>query len=475
MTNQALPGRPPAHDLSAFDLSKRSPEQVARSFVHWKAQRKRQPEAGPARADPLPSPQPEPAPAETASGGDASAQTAPQRTTAKRANAVQYSATFSDLLAAGSEPTVQRTSWAPVAALRAAPRPASGRGLKLMSMLAGAASVVALAGGALLELADWRDPVEIAPAPPVAQVRPPAIPAVGSLAVAASSVPAVAWTLPSAVDLALMKAPATPAIRPAPEIPKPTVQTASKASPVAADRPVLPERKSAAPATVQFVAKPFVPNAAPVPIAAAQGAAVTPAASVSAKVHAGDPRPDALFQHGRDNRTGTVSNRAASNGKPETGSVGTVDTRPASARNSAVMSSSTVANGGKGDPRGEGTGGARVGIASEAGAGMASTARGAGSGKSAAGDPGNASTDGSADAAGATDGGGDTGGAAAGDNGAGGAGSGDADTGSSGDGDSGEGGESDGIGGALGAVGDALGGAVGGKNKSDSDDKDQKD
>ena len=55
MTNQALAGRPPPHDLYAFDLSKRSLEQVALSFARWKAQRMRS-EASPARADPLPSP-----------------------------------------------------------------------------------------------------------------------------------------------------------------------------------------------------------------------------------------------------------------------------------------------------------------------------------------------------------------------------------------------------------------------------------
>ena len=305
MTNQAVPGRPPGHDLSAFDLSRRSPEQVAQSFVRWKAQRKRQ-EAGPARAEPLPSPKP--AGAET--GDAASEDTAPKRASASRASAPRYSAPFSDLLAAGSEPTVQRTVWTPVATLRPPQRTASpGYRLKVMSIVAGAASVFALTGGALLELGDWRDPAEVAPQ--VAHVRPKEIPM--ALAAAATSMPAAEWTLRHTVDLALMKT-APDAVRPAPEPPTPAIQTASKTVPVTGDKPVtLPERKRTAPETAQFVAKPYVPNGAPTParIPAAQAAAPIPAAPVAAAVHAGDPRPDDLFQHGRDKSNDSIQATAA--------------------------------------------------------------------------------------------------------------------------------------------------------------------
>jgi hypothetical protein len=503
VTNQALPGRPPAHDLSAFDLSKRSPEQVARSFARWKAQRKRQAEAGPARAEPLPSPQ-------AAGTGDAapgeSTPAETKRASAKQASTPQYSAPFSDLLAAGSEPTVQRTEWPPVAAVRPPQRTASpGRRLKVMSILAGAASVFALAGGALLELADWRDPA--AGTPQMAHVRPKETPM--ALAAPATSAPAAGWTLQHTVDVALMKA-APAAVRPAPQPPTPAVQTASKTVPVAGDKPVLPERKNTAPETVQFVAKPYVPNAAPTlarsPVA--QVAAPIPAAApVATTLHVGDPRPDALIQHGRDNRDGTmtnrtVTNRGASSGKPAAviGTGSAVDARSPGARKGTAASSVS------GDPRGEGSGGARVGVAGEVGAGTASDVSGDGfGGDTGTGDASDVSGDGGAsggssstgpadggDAPGAgTEGGtggtgpdaGDGSGASAGDGGTGdtGAGGGDAggdesgDASDGGDSDAGEDGESSGIGGAIGgaldAVGDALGG---GKGNPDSNDKDQR-
>jgi hypothetical protein len=498
VTSQAVPGRPPAHDLSAFDLSRRSPEQVARSFARWKAQRKRQAEAGPARADPLPSPQP-------AGSGDA-APGETKRASAKQASVPRYSAPFSDLLAAGSEPTVQRTVWTPVAALRPPQRTASpGRRLKVMSILAGAASVFALAGGALLELADWRDPAEVAPQ--VVQVRPKETPM--ALAAAATSVPAVDWTLQHTVDVALMKA-APEAVRPTPEPPTPAIQTASKTVPVAGAKPIIsPEPKSVAPKAAQFVAKPYVPNVAPTPARspAAQAAAPVPAPPVAAAVHVGDPRPDDLFQHGRDHRNGTVSNRtvnerSASGGKPAaaTGMGSAVDARSGSARNGTATSAGSV------DPRGEGSGGARidgeVGTPSDASSGGKSGVGdgGANGGGSSAGAADGGNTPGASAGNGGTGGtgagGGDTSGAGAGDGSTGGTDtgggatggdeSGDASEGGSGESDAGEDGESGGIGGAvegaLGAVGGAVGGALGavgdalggGKGNPDSNDKDER-
>jgi hypothetical protein len=491
VTNQALPGRPPAHDLSAFDLSKRSPAQVAQSFARWKSQRKRQAEAGPARADPLPSPKP--AVAET--GEAAPVET--KRPSAKQASAPQYSASFSDLLAAGSEPTVQRT-WPPVTAVRPPQRTSSpGRRLKVMSILAGAASVFALAGGALLELSDWRDPAAMAPQ--MAHVRPMETPM--ALAAVATSLPAGEWTLQHTVDVALMKA-APDTVRSTPEASPAAIQTASKTVPIAGDKPViLPERESATPEAAEFVAKPYVPNVAPTPVRmpAAQAAAPIPAPPVAAAIHAGDPRPDDLFQHGRDHRNGTVSNRTAndrtvndrgaSSGRPAaaTGTGSAVDSRSASAR------SGTAASGSSTDPRGEGSGGARVGIGGEVGTPSDASAGGVSGGKGGAGDAGDGSSDGGANGGGSSAGaadGGDAAGAGAGDGGTGdtGAGggdtggeSGDASEGGSGDGDSdagedgGLGGIGGAVGGALGAVGDALGGALGGgKGNPDRNDKDQR-
>ena len=489
VTNQALPGRPPAHDLSAFDLSKRSPEQVALSFARWKAQRKRQAEAGTARADSVANLKPEPEVAKKPTGdaapGDSAA--AAKRASAKRAESLRYSAPFSDLLAAGSEPTVQRSAWPTIAALRPPQRTASrGRRLRVMSILAGAASVCVLAGGALLEFADRSDPAETAPQ--VAQVRPREI--VRALAASATSVATVEWTLQPMVDLVLMKANAASSAPPTPVPPTPAIRTASTAAPVAADKPVLPARKSTVPETAQFVARPFVPDVVPAPIPMAQEAAPVPAPPVAAEVHTGDPRPDALFQHERDSRNAVASNRAASSGKPAaaTGPAGAVDARSASVRNA------TVANGGNRDPRGEGSGGARASVAGEVGAGTASDANGGvGGGTGGAGDAGDASGGGSSggsssggagaggEPAGAATGDSSTGGgtaadsAGSGDPGAGDSGNSDAGAGESGDGDSGGDGESGGIGAALGAVGDAFGGAPGGgKGNPDSNDKDQR-
>lgn len=463
MTNQAQPGRPPVHDLAAFDLSKRSPEQIALSFARWKAQRKRQADAP--RADPRQSPEP-------AGSGDA-APAEIKRASVKRMSVPRYSVPFSDLLAAGSEPAVRRTAWTPVAALRAPRRTTSpGRRLKVMSMLAGAASGFALAGGALLELGDWRAPAEVASQ--ATQVRPQESPAVGSLAAAASSAPKTEWTLRRTVDVALMKAPASPALEPS----APAIQTASRAVSVSTGaKPALPERKSTVPEAPQFVAKPFVPNVAPAPIPAAQEAAPIPAPPVAAAVRASDPRPDALFQHGRDDRNG-VGNRIASGGKPAaaTGTASAVDARSASARKG------TAASGGSVDPRGEGSGGARVGL--DGTAGTPSDASGdVSGGKSGTGDAGDAPGDDGANGgdsdAGAGDGG-DTAGGSAEDSGTGDTGTGGGDTGGDESGDASEGGSGDeaesgsisgAIGGALDAVGDALGG---GKGNPDSNDKDQR-
>ncbi len=178
-----------------------------------------------------------------------------------------------------------------------------------MSILAGAASVLALAGGALLELSDWRASTEAEPE--VAQIHPPQIhpqqiPMAGPIAAAATRAPAVEWKLQRTVDLALMKAaPDAGAAKPMQPTPEPPmVQTASKAA-IAA--PPAPAPKKAAPETEQFVAKPFVPSAAPAPavVPAAQKTAAIPAPPVAAAIRSGDPRPDALFQDSRDKSTGT--------------------------------------------------------------------------------------------------------------------------------------------------------------------------
>ena len=499
MTDQAEPGRPPAHDLSAFDLTKRSPEQLAQSFARWKAQRKRPPEAEATRASPPIPAQPSAAIAEDAAPDPSPRNEAPKPAPAKRAKPVEYSDTFSALLAAGSEPTVQRAVWTPVAARPLPQRNGlPGRRLKAMSVLAGAASVLALAGGALLELSDWRDPTEAEPK--VAEIHPQQFPMAGPIAAAATRAPAVEWKLQRTVDLALMKvSPAAGAAKPMQPAPEPPmVQTASKAAIAAPPGPA----KKAAPETEQFVAKPFVPSAAPAPavVPAAQKTAAVPAPPVAAAIRSADPRPDALFQYSRDKSTGTsgngtLNNGVASGGKPAaaTGSGSAVDTRSATTR-TATVRSGKVANGSSGDPRGEVSGGASVGpdTTSASGGDAGDASGGADAGDGTAGDGSASSGAGSGDTGSTGTGGSDAGDSDTGDNGTGGsdtggdgtggddAGTGAPSDGGSGDGDSGssdgEDGDSGAISGALGGIGDALGDALGGgENKADSEDKDQKD
>lgn len=352
MTDRAEPGRPPAHDLSAFDLSKRSPEQVAQSFARWKAQRKRPPAPEMPRAGHA-------APPDTAAEGAAPEPAPPaeapaaKEVPAKRARPVQYSTTFSALLAAGSEPAMQRDDPPPITA-RPAPRRNAPPGLRLKaaSIAAGVASVLALAGGALVELSNRHVPVETEPK--VVQIRQPAPPIAPPIAAAARRAPTTAWALRRTVDLALMKAAANtaPPVQPGP----PTVQTASKAAaPSAQSKPST--RAQDAPRSLQFVAKPFVPTPALVP--ATQGTAA--AASPPMAVRSADPRPDARLQQGSDSAS-IASNCTPSAVKPAeaAGRAGGQDAESNTVRSTTTRAANagggTVANG---DPRGEGTGGAR--------------------------------------------------------------------------------------------------------------------
>jgi hypothetical protein len=298
-----------------------------------------------------------------------------------------------------------------------------------MTILAGAASLVTLAGGALLEVANWRDTE-----PERAQIHPAAAPA-APIARAAANVRTVAWTLKPLVDRALLKAAAPTA-----------VQTASKAAtPSAKSAPVQPAFKKAAPETVQFVAKPFIPNAAPAPqpvLPAPARASIQAPPRVTA-IHTGDPRPDALFQQKRGQGDGAFSGRVASGGKPAaTPKSNSAAQAPAAARTGKTTGA------GSGDPRGEATGGAQA--ASDAGGETNSDA--GGGNDAAAGEGGSAPGDGNAGGADAGDSGGaDPGGAESGDGGS--------DVG-------------DGVGGNddAGPAGDAPGNAADGESGAENDD-----
>jgi hypothetical protein len=484
MTDQAEPGHPPAHDLAAFDLTKRSPEQLAQSFARWKAQRKRPP-AAPRAAEPA---SPDPG-AESAADSGAARRHA---VAAKRLRSVQYSDRFSELLAAGSEPTVHPTERPPIVIARPSPKRSDSprRPLRVLTVLAGAASILALAGGGLLELSDRRTSPQAEPV--VAQSPAPKVPVAAPIVAAALGRSAVEWRLQRTVDLALMKA--TPPVRRVPEPATPRVETASKAAaPSASSKPVsLPTFKSAVPETAQFVAKPFVPSVATTPkaVPAASRTAATQAPAAAAMIHAGDPRPDVLFQHGRDQRNGTPDDRVTGNrmasGVGNATTAGStkdaIDARPAAARPGKAVSVD-------GDPRGEGSGGARV--ASETGGEtVGGSGAGAEGGNTAANDGGSAPTGGgsmgdantsdSGTAGNDTDSGdpgsSDAGGTASGGGGdSTGADPGDGESGSSdGEGEN-SGGIGGAVGGAVGGVGDAPGGALGGDGDPDNNDKESGD
>jgi hypothetical protein len=450
VTDQAEPGRQPAHDLAAFDVSKRSPEQIAEAFARWKEQRKRPRQgAEPARASRLPLPRPVSA-VERGAAQDSLA------VSEEKSRAIRYSTPFAALLAAGSEPTVAHRIWYPdlrLPSLRR--RPPTGRRPKATWLLTGAAAIVAvaaMAGGALLE---QRGPVEAKSS--AAQVHPPDIPFVVPTAAARGA----DRKLQQAIDFALMKAaPPMGAVHP----PAPVVRTASKAA----------AAPKSAPAALQFVPKPFVPSVAP-------AAAISPVVPAVAAGLSGDPRPDALVQRGHDqgkNAYGSGNRATSSGGKPAgaAGSGGSADPRSASSRSNGAAATGGASDPASGAASGDGEG-------DESGAG-GDTGGGADSGGDTdSGDTGGSDTGGSdsggGDAGGDSDGG-DSGGTGGGDTSDGDAGGDDSGDGDSGGGSGGEDGESGGVGGALGGVGNALGGALdGGKDNNSADgetkDKDKSD
>jgi hypothetical protein len=385
VTDQAEPGRPPAHDLAAFDVSKRTPEQIALSFARWKEQRKR-PQQGPetARAGRPAHPRPVPviargAARDSAPVSEEATDRNPARGPVEEPRAIQYSTPFAALLAAGSEPTAAHRIWYPDARLprlrRAQP---TRRHPKVAWVVTGAASVVAvaaMAGGALLEQSEWRSPAEAKPS--AAQVHPLDIPMAEPFAAVATTVRGAEWKLRQTIDLALMKAASTvEAVRP----PVPVVQTASKA---AAAPKSAPAAQPLSEPELQFVPKPFVPSVAP-------ATANIPAAPAAAAGLDGDPRPDGLVQRGHDTRNNTfgANNRVAAPGSKPGGAAGSgsVDPRSASSRSggAATAGASDPASGatsGDGDGDGSGAGGDTGG--GDTGGGDSGSGDGSGQGGSA--------------------------------------------------------------------------------------------
>jgi hypothetical protein len=498
------PIRQPANDLIAFDISKQSPEQIAHLFARWKEQRKRLQAPGPRRRPPHLKPVPP-----ITQGVVEETEEAALVADTEPGGAVRYSASFEALLSA-REPTLAQRVWNPDAGLAKLGRPrAPRRRSRTKWLLAGAASVVAvaaMAGDVLWERSAARlgwtqagdkpdnalvgSPVEAAVTP----TYPMDIPMAEPFLAKATASRQADWPMRQAVDLALMKTapvaeaahlPLMPQLKP----PVPVVRTASK--PAAKPAAAVQSETEPSEAPVARVELPLVPSVTT--------ATVSVPVAPATETRNDDSRSNVITGRGndKDNFTfGTNSRMASSGSKPAgaSGTGGSADPGSGSAGGNTGGSGDPGNSGGTGgDPDG-GTGGSDPGGGNTGGgdAGGGDTGGGdTGGGNTGGGDPGGGDAGGGGSGGGDSGGGdsggdGDTGG---GDSGGGDSDSGDGDSGGEG-GDSGEGGESgesgggddgDGIGGAiggaLGGIGDALGGALGGgKGDADGDkDKDKDD
>ena len=509
------PIRQPANDLIAFDISKQSPEQIAKLFARWKQQRKQLEASEPRHRAPHLKPVP---PIVHGFAGEAEeAAPAPVAGT-EPGGAVHYSASFEALLAARA-PTLAQRVWNPDAGLAKLGRPhAPRRRSRTKWLLAGAASVIAvtaMAGGVLWERSAGRlgwtqvtdkpaagnaliaGPAEAAVAP----AHPMDIPMAEPFAAKATAARQADWPMRQTVDLALMKTapvaetadlPLMPQLKP----PVPVVQTASK--PAAAKPAAAQPQAEPSEAPVAQVALPLVPSVT----TATVSVPVAPATDA----HNGDSRSNIVTGRGNDKNNFTFGTN---------GRVASSSSRPAGASGSGGAHGSGSAGGstgGSGDPGSGGTGGDPGGSTGGSGpgggdTGGGDTGGGAGGGDTGGGDAGGADPGGGGDAGGGDAGGGDSGGGDSGGGGAGGGGdsgggdsgggdsggsdsggggdSGDSDAGGGdtggGDASGGESGESGGsgggiggaIGGAIGGIGDAIGGALGGGKGGPKGDKDK--
>jgi hypothetical protein len=463
VTSQAGPVRQPADDLVAFDVSKRSPQQIALLFARWKEQRKRlQQRQEPERTGRPSHLRPVPAIVRgSAQDSQPASEDPPSDGSPGQAGPVRYSASFAALLAAGREPrTVQRV-WNPQEGLPKLGRlyPA-GRRSKVKWALAGAASVIAVtavAGVALWQQSSWRPSLTQASsdskpavdtavdAPVVAspsEAEPNAAPlylldiatAEPFFAIATASPAAEEWPLKQTIDLALMKASPVDAtvqfaLMPRLKPPVPTVQATAvqaTAARTASKSVAAPKSVTVAPTELGPKLDGVAPVSASVAIAPATGTETE-----EAEAKAKERRPAALLGRGNNKDNFGTNDRTA------------------------AASGSAGSSGGS-DPASGGTG------------------------NSGAGDPASGSDPGGSDPGGSDPGGSDPGGSDPGGSDPGGS-----DSGEGGSGDSGGalgdavggaiGGAKDAIGGALGGLGGALGGLGGGvgKGKGSGGDKDK--
>ncbi|HET6161925.1 MAG TPA: hypothetical protein VFE34_26535 [Dongiaceae bacterium] len=492
----------PANDLTSFNVRKRSPEQIALLFARWKEQRKRLQHIETRARTPANS---------SRSGAPrfmpvivrGPVKEEPVAPPASEPGHIHYSAPFADLLATGGDKSIlnrlNHLDDSP-AALRSARR-AKHRS-RLRWALAGAASILAIAGACGVALWQTPKPVATAGTPsgvsavttsPVADpaqeslspgITPPAPAATHTLEIetasrllpaATSLPPAPAMTMTMAVDEALMMSPAAGAepapvslaakLKPRP----PKVQTAS--------------RSVAEPAPIpQTAVEPVPERAAPVEAASVAPSTISASVAVPQETEnaAPSPRPAVFTKRGNDRvGGGQIKDRASA-------AVGKAHASAGSGQGDGS------ASGGTGGDAGPGGGSAGSGSDSGSGGGSGDTGGGASSGGGESGGVGNGAGGEAGSGGGSGGGSGDTGGGASSGggesggvgNGAGGEAGSGGDSGS-GDGNSGEAGEggasahggglSGGVGGAVGAIGgavhDALGGLGGEKQKDESKSK----
>jgi hypothetical protein len=524
------PVRQPANDLVAFDVRKQSPEQIARMFARWKEQRKRLEAQESARS--APPAHLKPVPAIASSRQQESVPQTPRGP--ERDGPIHYSTSFEEVLAA-REPTLAQRVWNPNALPKLArPHPPRRRsGTKWI--LAGAASIVAVAavaGGALWEQstartnrvqADAKPATNSSPiarpaeaARPAAPSHPMEIPMAEPFVAATVALDETEWPLQQAVDLALMtsapvaetaRLPLMPQLKP----PVPAVQTASK--------------------TAQPQVEPNEPASARVdlpPVSGVTSATVSAPVAPAAEARIDDARPDRAVSRGNDKSDYTFGSRdrvassssgpSAGGSEADPGSGGLDGAGTGGSGDPSGGDTDGAGSGSGGDPDGGDSGGDDSGSGDGGGGDTDGGDSGGDSGGGDAGggdsDGGNSGSDSGGGDSGSDAGGGESGGGESGDGESGGGESGGDDSGGgdagggesggnesgdgesgggesggddSGGGDSGEGGEGgesgeDGsagggiggaIGGALGGLGDALGGALGGGQGSASGDKDK--
>ena len=523
MSHQDGAIKQPASDLSAFDLSKRSPEEIAQLFARWKERRKSlQQGQSPVRAGRPPRLRPIPAVVRGVlqenlpeTRADTTTGTPPSTVPPAREGApVQYSPSFVALLSTRVEPPIGQRVWNPDARLPKLGRPHPPRRRSRMKwVLAGAASVIALtavAGGALWQQPElWRqavdnqsisvtEPASIAVVVPAPVQHPLEIQAATPFAALATQPPAADWPLRHTIDAALMTA-AAPAVAVAelPLIPKlkppaPVVRTASKPSAPRKPEPIAPSAAELVP-VIATSTRPLVEEDAPaLPIE--ESAPFTARASVTI------PPPQEEVENRRTRPSSTAPYGGSGSGNY---GAGEGDIAATKAPNQAGPGGSTGGGSAGGGSAGGGSGGSGDPGGGTGGSGDGGSSGGAGGGDPGGGDPGggdpgggsggsggDGGTGGDGGAGGGDSGGGGGGGAGGGDSGGGDPGGGDSGGGDSGGGDSGSGGgdsggdsgsgddgaSSGGLGGALGGGLGGLGGGLGGgdgKGKGKDKDKDK--